>query len=782
MPRRHGEGHSRHGEGGGRRRREERSRHGDPRRGPEREDRAPRASGAEDDRNHGGDHQDDQPREGTNDDGAGEPPPPSYTESTQNQQLIRIEDPSLDADEGSVEEISVDENTPPSMGASIEAVRKFMAKIMTTKCESCGTKLIDNLSTSEWFKRWYNGARRGTGKKMKDRTMICETPCPSCQKRMCIGCGRTPGKGKQDPSEIKEVSIIWCCRQGKMFGTWLMLAHLDLVYLNNRGGPSEQRPGGGARRPGPSRRHGVTGDERGVGYADLSGRDPILDMFSEPVRFKETNSKTDSNTEFACKILLRLLNLGSKMRGPLPPEITGMFRLSLFFDKVAKMFRNDSLDDLVKRYKVYNRVLKLVLRMGTHPHLHHLLTTDRRSIQRTAGLKAISLEKESGQITSLMELSDVKSTAVGEQLKNLAKQSFLVLKGAKSRAFQDEKGKILVHLCEGIVMVYKNIHSKRSRKEADRLSKEEQWVKYHQGFVVTRVDGIIEQHMSHTLMSRAQAMLGSNRGRIKRLVMEGANMSTSLPVGIFVKISESRPDIMKCLIMGPPDSPYGYGLFEFDILCPEQYPHVPPFVKSRTTIGAPQISPNIHPDGKVCLSLLGTWKEGDAAAQWQPGKSTILSVLISIQAMIFNEEPWRNEPAYTSRVGTRAEHACRKFNERIQPLTVHYYILGWLKRSSLREGIWRDVVKHYFYLNERKIVDNVRRWAATNRSITDWRGFRSGMKVDLMKDLVKTLDYHHEAIEKQGGLRRRRGRRSADPAAARIDNGNHPSEPERDHD
>jgi baculoviral IAP repeat-containing protein 6 len=45
-------------------------------------------------------------------------------------------------------------------------------------------------------------------------------------------------------------------------------------------------------------------------------------------------------------------------------------------------------------------------------------------------------------------------------------------------------------------------------------------------------------------------------------VTEVANMATSLPVGIFVKVSGTRPDIMKCLIMGPPDSPYGYGLFE----------------------------------------------------------------------------------------------------------------------------------------------------------------------------------------------------------------------------
>lgn len=46
--------------------------------------------------------------------------------------------------------------------------------------------------------------------------------------------------------------------------------------------------------------------------------------------------------------------------------------------------------------------------------------------------------------------------------------------------------------------------------------------------------------------------------------------------------------------------------------------------------------------GKVCLSLLGTW----AGPGWEPGKSTLLQVLISIQSLIMVPEPMFNEPGY----------------------------------------------------------------------------------------------------------------------------------------
>ena len=46
------------------------------------------------------------------------------------------------------------------------------------------------------------------------------------------------------------------------------------------------------------------------------------------------------------------------------------------------------------------------------------------------------------------------------------------------------------------------------------------------------------------------------------------------------------------------------------------------------------INLNLYTDGKVCLSLLGTWFAGDTIGNWRPGISTILQRLLSIRAMI----------------------------------------------------------------------------------------------------------------------------------------------------
>lgn len=52
-------------------------------------------------------------------------------------------------------------------------------------------------------------------------------------------------------------------------------------------------------------------------------------------------------------------------------------------------------------------------------------------------------------------------------------------------------------------------------------------------------------------------------------------------------------------------------------------------------------------DGKVCLSLLGTW-DGDKGESWNSQTSTLLQVLVSIQSLILVPEPFFNEVSETT--------------------------------------------------------------------------------------------------------------------------------------
>jgi len=103
-----------------------------------------------------------------------------------------------------------------------------------------------------------------------------------------------------------------------------------------------------------------------------------------------------------------------------------------------------------------------------------------------------------------------------------------------------------------------------------------------------------------------------------------------------VRYGSLRPDLMKILVVGPKGTPYENGLWEFDLLCRNNFPNEAPVMSFRTTGGGvAHVNPNLYQDGKVCLSLLGTW----SGEPWKPGVSTLLQVLVSIQAMTFCDEP-----------------------------------------------------------------------------------------------------------------------------------------------
>ncbi|KAH8075505.1 hypothetical protein JL721_1515 [Aureococcus anophagefferens] len=122
---------------------------------------------------------------------------------------------------------------------------------------------------------------------------------------------------------------------------------------------------------------------------------------------------------------------------------------------------------------------------------------------------------------------------------------------------------------------------------------------------------------------------------------------------VFVRFDEGRLDLCRCALTGPADTPYFGGLFVFDVYFPQDYPAVPPLVHLTTTgSGTVRFNPNLYADGKVCLSLLGTWHAADASQKWNADTSTLTQVLLSIAGQILVKEPYFNEPAYERVRGT----------------------------------------------------------------------------------------------------------------------------------
>ena len=79
--------------------------------------------------------------------------------------------------------------------------------------------------------------------------------------------------------------------------------------------------------------------------------------------------------------------------------------------------------------------------------------------------------------------------------------------------------------------------------------------------------------------------------------------------------------------------------------------------------GGLRLNPNLYDSGKVCLSLLNTWT-GSGNEMWMPDNSTMLQVLVSIQALILNDKPFFNEPGYDDMYsGAKGEKKSKGYNE-----------------------------------------------------------------------------------------------------------------------
>ncbi|KAK3204168.1 hypothetical protein Dsin_018214 [Dipteronia sinensis] len=151
--------------------------------------------------------------------------------------------------------------------------------------------------------------------------------------------------------------------------------------------------------------------------------------------------------------------------------------------------------------------------------------------------------------------------------------------------------------------------------------------------------------------SKGLAQSQVKRAWLKKVQQEWSILETNLPDTIYVRIYEERMDLLRAAIIGPSSTPYHDGLFFFDIFLPPDYPHEPPSVHYHS--GGLRVNPNLYESGKVCLSLLNTWA-GTGTEVWNSGSSTILQVLLSLQALVLNEKPYFNEAGYDKQMG-RAE-------------------------------------------------------------------------------------------------------------------------------
>lgn len=198
----------------------------------------------------------------------------------------------------------------------------------------------------------------------------------------------------------------------------------------------------------------------------------------------------------------------------------------------------------------------------------------------------------------------------------------------------------------------------------------------------------------------------NNQTFYKAIRREAKLLDESLPPGVWVRSYGDRIDLLSVMIRGPSNTPYEDGLFLFDMQLGADYPHSPPFVH-YISFSSERLNPNLYVEGKVCVSLLGTWI-GKGSEIWGPS-SSLLQLIVSIQGLILVSEPYYNEAGYEKQV--ESQQGCensRTYNELV--------ILKLVQAMSVLlispPEVFKTEILSHFVQNGKRFCERIERWTS----------------------------------------------------------------------
>ena len=165
--------------------------------------------------------------------------------------------------------------------------------------------------------------------------------------------------------------------------------------------------------------------------------------------------------------------------------------------------------------------------------------------------------------------------------------------------------------------------------------------------------------------------------------------------GIYYKHDDEDLLKGKVLIIGPQGTPYENGFYLFEIKYPSNYPYSPPTLIYKTNDGVTRFNPNLYKCGKVCLSVLNTWR----GEQWSSCQ-TISSILL-VLCTVLNDTPLLNEPGIT-----KTHIDCDNYNSILKFKNMEIAIINMLTNENivLLFSDFTKVMKEHFLKNFNTIL------------------------------------------------------------------------------
>ena len=175
--------------------------------------------------------------------------------------------------------------------------------------------------------------------------------------------------------------------------------------------------------------------------------------------------------------------------------------------------------------------------------------------------------------------------------------------------------------------------------------------------------------------------------------------------GIFYFMKEDNMTKATAIMFGPKDTPYEFCPLEYTLDIPSEYPFSPPIVLYKTNDGKTRFHPNFYIDGKVCLSILGTY----SGPKWASSMN-ISTVLLSIYSLM-TDNPLTQEPCYeTSPITNQKNQQYASFVEH-QMIQLFFSSMGrnYYEVFMKDEDFKKTITNNYELLKEKiakKAIEN----------------------------------------------------------------------------
>lgn len=238
-----------------------------------------------------------------------------------------------------------------------------------------------------------------------------------------------------------------------------------------------------------------------------------------------------------------------------------LFRASFLLDGVCALIRNDSISDLTERSHLYYAVFTFIESVANYSPLTQILFEPQPSRKASPGLRALCDGSTESQHD--LRLPEGQSPSLFTCFNNTYRQASFFLDLSKSvKRGRSKLGSFAdsTDMCKTIVKLY-SLLEKLAHLASDTYSVEEvkdPWAEFSEKNRVTFTDDVL---INHRFTKAFPSLKCSTRDRMLIIGREISSMTTSLPAGVFIKVAESRSDVMKVLMVGVEGSPYAGGLF-----------------------------------------------------------------------------------------------------------------------------------------------------------------------------------------------------------------------------